>query len=108
MAQRFANLARELAAANDRLSEKEEQIDELKSERSNTRVSFGYYKENRLKSSLTQPTISLESPLNFTIHRTSCLYLYTHRDDYSHCILSPKRNLYRENSVCVIAILCLL
>ena len=57
VAQRFANLARELAAANDRLSEKEEQIDELKSERSNTRVSFGYYIGKKLKSSLTQPNV---------------------------------------------------
>ena len=41
IAQRFANLARELAVVGERLSEKEEQIDELKSERSNTRVSYG-------------------------------------------------------------------
>ncbi len=41
VAQRFANLARELAVVGERLSEKEEQIGELKSERSNTRVSYG-------------------------------------------------------------------
>ncbi len=39
VAQRFANLARELAAVSERLAEKEEEIGELKSERSNTRVS---------------------------------------------------------------------
>lgn len=71
MAQRFANLARELAAANDRLSEKEEQIEELKSERSNTRVSLGYCYSSEQSSKSNQP----EHPLNFTIHRTSCLYL---------------------------------
>lgn len=40
VAQRFANLARELAAVSERLTEKEEEIGELKSERSNTRVSL--------------------------------------------------------------------
>ncbi len=40
VAQRFANLARELAAVSERLAEKGEEIGELKSERSNTRVSF--------------------------------------------------------------------
>lgn len=39
VAQRFAHLARELAAVRERLVEKEEQIEELKSERANTRVS---------------------------------------------------------------------
>ncbi len=38
VAHSFAQLARELAAANDKVAEKEEEVGELKSERSNTRV----------------------------------------------------------------------
>ena len=38
VARSFAQLARELSAANDKISEKEEEVGELKSERSNTRV----------------------------------------------------------------------
>ena len=39
MAKKFAHMARELSMATERLAEKEEQVEELKSERSNTRVS---------------------------------------------------------------------
>ena len=39
VARSFAQLARELAAANEKVAEKEEEVGELKSERSNTRVS---------------------------------------------------------------------
>ena len=38
VARSFAQLARELAAANEKVAEKEEEVGELKSERSNTRV----------------------------------------------------------------------
>lgn len=40
VARSFAQLARELAAANEKIAEKKEEVDELKSERSNTRVSL--------------------------------------------------------------------
>ena len=39
VARTFAQLARELAAANEKIVEKQEEVGELKSERSNTRVS---------------------------------------------------------------------
>ncbi len=39
VARTFAQLARELAAANEKIAEKKEEVGELKSERSNTRVS---------------------------------------------------------------------
>jgi len=39
VARTFAQLARELAAAKEKVAEKEEEVGELKSERSNTRVS---------------------------------------------------------------------
>jgi len=39
VARTFAQLARELAAAEEKIMEKEEEVGELKSERSNTRVS---------------------------------------------------------------------
>ena len=39
VAQSFAQLARELATAHEKISEKVEEVGELKSERNNTRVS---------------------------------------------------------------------
>ena len=36
--QKFAQVARDLAAAKEKISEKEEEVQELKSERNNTRV----------------------------------------------------------------------
>lgn len=39
VARSFAQLARELAVAQEKVAEKEEEVGELKSERSNTRVS---------------------------------------------------------------------
>ncbi len=41
VARSFAQLARELAMANEKVAEKEEEVGELKSERSNTRVGGG-------------------------------------------------------------------
>ena len=40
VARTFAQLARELAAVKENMVEKEEEVGELKSERSNTRVSY--------------------------------------------------------------------
>ena len=37
--QKFAQVARDLAAVKEKISEKEEEVQELKSERNNTRVS---------------------------------------------------------------------
>ena len=37
--QKFAQVARDLATAKEKISEKEEEVQELKSERNNTRVS---------------------------------------------------------------------
>ena len=39
IAKKFLQLARELSTAKERVSEKEEEVEELKSERNNTRVS---------------------------------------------------------------------
>ena len=40
IAKKFMQLARELSTAKERVAEKEEEVEELKSERNNTRVSL--------------------------------------------------------------------
>lgn len=54
VARSFAQLARELASAKEKMAEKEEEVGELKSERTNTRV--------RTDSLSSSPAIDIASP----------------------------------------------